>query len=197
MSVPLYRACPSCGMHINLCYRCTPADVDAAKEKARVLAARTQAEQTQDVLPGYDYDDAAVGSLVESHARSITFKDDSVLVRSDAGTWSTESPPRDLFTRLKLSLEATLTERYGPRSAWPDVNFYTPEDWFQRCTGGQATPHPPIGAKALLTMTYEGPVNHDINECKLDAAMDAISAQLDLYYERGYSWSLHFYPCRV
>jgi hypothetical protein len=56
------------------------------------------------------------------------------------------------------------------------------------------------GRGALFTITTEGPLNQLLNYPQGKAAYDLIEKfekyvrRLGIYYEMGYSWSLHFYP---
>lgn len=55
------------------------------------------------------------------------------------------------------------------------------------------------GRGALFTITHEGPLNELVNypskaQMKVLRQFDAMLSGLQLFYEMGYAWSLHFYP---
>lgn len=47
-----------------------------------------------------------------------------------------------------------------------------------------------------VTMTFEGPLNHELNfgDGKIAEDLNKIAKKYNLYFEQGYSWSLAFYP---
>lgn len=97
------------------------------------------------------------------------------------------------FDNIRRTIEDVLDQHFSSSRDRQPVNFYTPAEWTARTEL--------VGARALLSMTMEGPVNHVMNCYNDDKApakalhseLTAALARIGVYGEFGHSWTFHVY----